>query len=171
MTRHKRHGAIRIPALLLALFVGSPVGLLAGEDIQFEGNQADIDAILGVFNDWTAARNAGDVDAVASMYHEDMQIMTRNRALLSGRQGARTFYAENYSSGSERELYGKMLELRVFDDVAFVTGLFLVVDEDDGIEDPGYYLNVLRRNDQGRWLIYRDIDTPSPDGLRLKDAD
>jgi len=49
-----------------------------------------------------------------------------------------------------------------------VTGKFLAVDPGKGVEDPGYYLIVLRKDSHGAWRIYRDIDTPSPDGLSLK---
>jgi hypothetical protein len=50
--------------------------------------------------------------------------------------------------------------------MATMIGRFLVVDEAKGIEDPGNYLIVLRK-DNGAWRIFRDIDTPSPDGLAL----
>ena len=54
--------------------------------------------------------------------------------------------------------------------MAIVIGRFLVIDEAKGVEDPGYYLIVLRKNSLGEWRIYRDIDTPSPDGMSLLDA-
>lgn len=133
----------------------------------FEGPRYEIDAILAVFAEWERARNAGDIEGVVSIYHPDLQIMTRGRALLSGHAGARTFYAENYSPDSDRQLLSALSEVRVFGEAAIVIGRFLALDEIDGIEDPGYFLIVLRKNDQCMWRIYRDIDTPSPDGLLL----
>jgi uncharacterized protein (TIGR02246 family) len=134
----------------------------------FEGPQEELDAIFAVFAEWGRARDAGDVEAVVAVHHPDMLIMNRNRAILVGHDGVRTFYAENYSEKSDRKLYSDMSELRVFGDVATAIGRFLVSDEENGIEDPGYYLILLRKNADGAWKIYRDIDTPSPDGLELK---
>ncbi len=134
----------------------------------FEGPQAEIDTILDVLEEWSRARDAGDVDGVVAVHHPDVRIMTRGRAILEGHPGVRTFYAENYSEGSQRQQFGALHELRVYGDVAIMTGRFLVIDESRDIEDPGYYLIVLRKTANGSWLIYRDIDTPSPDGLKLK---
>ena len=77
-------------------------------------------------------------------------------------------HRQYYGVKSGRKLYSSMAELRVFGDAAFVTGKFLAVDPGKGVEDPGYYLIVLRKDSHGAWRIYRDIDTPSPDGLSLK---
>ena len=149
----------------LVLLVGRQA--TAEEGPLLEGPQDEIDAILAVFAEWGRARDAGDVDGVVAVHHPDMRIMTRNRSVLTGHAGVREFYAENYAETSNRQLLGAMSELRVFGNVAIAIGQFLVIDEDRGVEDPGYYLIVLRRNEAGQWRIYRDIDTPSPDGLAL----
>ncbi len=129
-----------------------------------------ITLLIAVFTEWGRARDAGDVEGVVAVHDPDMLIMNRNRAILKGHEGVRTFYSENYSEKSDRQLYSDMSELRVFGDVATAIGRFLVSDKDNGIEDPGYYLILLRKNAEGSWKIYRDIDTPSPDGLELKPA-
>ena len=144
---------------------------LAQDGPIYEGPQEDIDAVLAVFAEWGRARDAGEVEGVVAVHDDDMQIMTRNRAILLGHDGVRTFYAENYASGSERQLFSDLSELRVLGDVAIAVGRFLAIDESKGIEDPGYYLIILRRDGNGAWKIYRDIDTPSPDGLALKETD
>ena len=133
-----------------------------------EGPQEEVDAIFALLGEWSTARDAGNVDGVVAVHHPDIVIMTRGRAILEGADGVRTFYAENYGEGSSRQQFGELNELRVFGDVAMMTGTFLVIDETKGVEDPGYYLIVLRKDDEGKWRIYRDIDTPSPDGLTLK---
>ncbi len=159
---------MRLKSLCCAVGIIAASPLLAGAETVFEGPQADIDAILAVFAEWERARNAGDVDAVVAVHHPDMRIMTRDRAILEGHAGVRTFYAENYAVQSNRQLLGSVSELRVLGDVGIVIGRFLVLDAENNIEDPGYYLIMLRKNAQGEWKIYRDIDTPSPDGLALK---
>lgn len=132
-----------------------------------EGSKEDIDAVLKVFADWGSARDAGNVDGVVAVHDTDMLIMTRNQTILRGHEGVRAFYAQNYYEGSTREMFNQVDELRVIGDVAVVIGRFLVIDKPKNIEAPGYYLIMLRRNDSGEWKIYRDIDTPSPDGLLL----
>lgn len=152
----------------IALFLATPV--LAGDAPEFEGSQKEIDAVLALFAEWGRARDAGDVEGVVAVYHPRMRIMTRNQALFEGSDGVRAFYRQYYAAKSHRRLYSSISELRVFGDAAFVSGRFLASDQDKGVEDPGYYLIVLRKDNHGAWRVYRDIDTPSPDGLSLKPA-
>lgn len=142
--------------------------LSAQEPPVFEGPQTEIDAILRLLTQWGERREAADIDEVVELHDPDVVIMTRDRTVIAGRSGARSFYRENYAAGSSRQQYGALQELRVFGNIGIMVGRFLVVDTKKGIEDPGYYLIVLRKNDKGDWRIYRDIDTPSPDGLALK---
>ncbi|MFK8054465.1 MAG: SgcJ/EcaC family oxidoreductase [Woeseiaceae bacterium] len=153
---------------LLILLITANAAAWAADAPKVVGPQEDVDAIFEMFTGMSAARNTGDADQVAQFYHPDMLIMTRGRALLEGREGARVFYQENYAPDSSRELYSDVIELQVLGDIAIVAGRFLVVDEPADVEDPGYYLLVLKKTDEGRWTIYRDMDTPSPDGLVLK---
>ncbi|MDX2221598.1 MAG: DUF4440 domain-containing protein [Rhodospirillaceae bacterium] len=160
-----------IGAALLAVAMAAGAAAQSGPPAPIlEGSKAEIDAILAVLGQWRERRDAGDIDGVMALHHPDVQIMTRGRALIQGRAGARAFYAENYAAGSSRKQYGALSELRVFGDAAVMTGCFLVIDAARGIEDPGYYIIVLRKDASGAWQIYRDIDTPSPDGLALKPA-
>lgn len=135
-------------------------------EVVLEGSEEDIAAIGAVFERWGEARDAGDIDGILSVHHPEMLIMTRNRALYRGHAGVRDFYTRHYGSGSERQLLSDVMEMRVVGDLALVIGRFLVLDTH--VEDPGYYLILLRRDPDGAWLIYRDIDTPSPDGLTLQ---
>lgn len=155
-----------IAATLFALALMAPV--YAEEKTVFEGPQQEIDAILAVFAEWGKARAAGDVEGVVAIYHPEARIMTRDKAEFVGHKGVREFYSQNYAVKSDRKLYSSMSELRVFGDAAFVIGKFLAIDLSKNVEDPGYYLIVVRKDKSGAWRIYRDIDTPSPDGLSLK---
>ncbi len=134
-----------------------------------EGTKEDIAAVMQVFADWGSARDAGNVDGVVAVHDPDMLIMTRDQTILRGHDGVRAFYAQNYYEGSTREMFNQVDELRVIGDVAIVIGRFLVIDTPKDVEAPDYYLIMLRKNENGAWKIYRDIDTPSPDGLLLKD--
>lgn len=159
---------------LRVLFIGLCMACTTGEvsaqsNPVFEGPQVEIDAILELLTQWGERREAADIDGVIELHHPDVWIMTRNRPIIIGRSGARAFYMENYDAGSSRDQYGSLIELRVSGTMATMVGRFLVVDEPKGIEDPGNYLIVLRK-DEGVWRIYRDIDTPSPDGLSLMPA-
>lgn len=146
------------------------VGVVSAQDAPvFEGPQTEIDAILDLLTQWGERREAADIEGVIELHHPDVWIMTRDRAIIRGRDGARAFYLENYDAGSSRNQYGSLTELRVSGTMATMIGRFLVVDEPKGIEDPGNYLIVLRKDD-GAWRIFRDIDTPSPDGLTLMPA-
>lgn len=151
--------------LVLLLLLALGAGADATAETVVEGPEEDVAEINRVFARWGAARDAGDIDGILSVHHPDMLIMTRNQALYRGHEGVRDFYTQYYGKSSERRLLSDVLEMRIVGDVAFVIGRFLVLDED--VEDPGYYLILLRRSPGAGWLIYRDIDTPSPDGLAL----
>ena len=157
---------LTIAVTLFAFGLMAPV--YAEQKTAFEGPQKEIDAILAVFTEWAKARDAGDVEGVVAIYHPEMRIMTRDQAEYVGHKGVREFYSQYYAVKSERKLYASMSELRVFGDAAFVTGKCLAVDLSKRVEDPGYYLIVVRKDKSGAWRLYRDIDTPSPDGLSLK---
>ncbi len=159
----------RMAAVLLALCLVTPS--FAEDKTVLEGPRKEIDSILALFAEWARARDAGDVEGVVAVYHPEMRIMTRNKAIFEGADGVRAFYRQNYSETSRRKLYSSVSELRVFGDAAIVVGRFLASDPEKGVEDPGYYLIVLRKDRKGSWRIYRDIDTPSPDGLALKPHD
>ncbi len=158
----------RLRILFIGLCMSCTTGgvLSAQGNPVFEGPQVEIDAILELLTQWGERRKASDIDGVIELHHPDVWIMTRDRAIIKGRDGARAFYIENYDAGSSREQYGSLTELRVFGNMATMIGRFLVVDKPKGIEDPGNYLIVLRK-DEDEWRIYRDIDTSSPDGLAL----
>ncbi len=158
----------KLQVLLIGLCMScTPGGVVSAQGAPlFEGPQAEIDAILTLLTQWGERREAADIDGVIELHHPDVWIMTRDRAIIKGHDGARAFYLENYDAGSSREQYGTLTELRVSGGMATMIGRFLVVDEAKGIEDPGNYLIVLRK-DNGAWRIFRDIDTPSPDGLAL----
>ena len=156
---------------LMILALARTDALLSADGPILEGPQTEIDAIYSVLERWGRARDAGDIDGVVCVHHADAWIMTRDRAVLRGHTGVRSFYAQHYGQGSERRQYGSLTELRVFGDVAILIGRFLVIDESKDIVDPGNYLIVLRKDQSDAWRIYRDIDTPSPDGLNLRPAE
>lgn len=156
--------------VILMALIAAPTAI-ADDGPEFEGPQAEIDAIFALLGEMEKRRDAGDTDGVIALHHPDIRIMTRGREILTGPEGVRTFYGANYNEGSTRKLYSDLRELRVFGDVAMMMGRFLAVDPSEALEDPGYYVIILRKNKTGDWRVYRDIDTPSPDGLVLKPAE
>lgn len=157
-------------AAWFALILAAVATARAAEPPVTEGPKVDVDAVVAVFRQWGQAREAGDVDGVLAVHHPDIRIMTRDKALYAGHPGVRRFYSDHYDRDSRRQLFSSVDEIRVSGDFAFVTGRFLALDASRNVDDPGYYLIVLRRSGAGRWLIYRDIDTPSPDGRALGPA-
>ncbi len=168
---------MRVIVLLLALTAtAAPIAhpAIAEEPPRISGPQADVEAIFDVVARWSAARDAGDVEGVVAAHSDDVLIMTRNRAVYRGAEGVRNFYRDSYGEPGQRRLLGDMMELTVSGDLATMVGRFLVIEEaaaKDGEElrEGGYYLIVFRREADG-WKAWRDIDTPSPDGLALESA-
>jgi uncharacterized protein (TIGR02246 family) len=150
----------RLAGLLVAL-------LRAGGALRPPAARAPADraAIVGVAEAWMAAAARRDADAIAGLYTADALLLPPNRPAVSGRDGIRAWFlalpAFSRMATDTVEIDGRA-------DLAVARATFamtLPLPGQPAIEERGKILQVLRRQPDGRWLIWRESfssDTPRP---------
>ena len=117
---------------------------------------ADEGAIEDVSRAWLAAAARKDADGVAALYTEDAMVMSPNQPVISSRPGVRDWFAAlpNFTSMSTT-----VAEIEGRDDLAMTRLTFemtLEIPNRPLIRERGKILQVLRRQADGRWLIWRE---------------
>jgi uncharacterized protein (TIGR02246 family) len=139
---------------LLTLGV-TAVALAACESGAAEFSTADSLAVDSVRLAYMNAYNAGNVGAVAALYTEDALSYQGDQPPLSGRAAvSQTLTAELARSPGARLDIGAT-RVEGDDDMAIVAGPFSVRmgAGDSALTMNGKYVVVLRKSDDGRWLI------------------
>jgi ketosteroid isomerase-like protein len=151
-----RHAALAAVALLALSACQKPTVDLAA--VTEEAKQSA--------NDWAAAYNAGDADAIAAMYAEDAVLMPPNAPAAAGRSAIRDFLA---TDSANAKAAGMKLAITSTDvgangDLSWHSGTFTVTDANGATVDTGKYVEVRHRM-EGKSMIIRDIwnsDMPLP---------
>jgi len=114
---------------------------------------------------WTAALNAGDVEAVAALYAEDARLLPPNAAMTQGREAVRQEFGAMVAAGLKGEL--ATLEAVVAGDIGYKVGTYTVMGPDGSVIDRGKFIEVWQQVG-GDWQIINDIwnsDMPVPNLL------
>lgn len=125
----------------------------------------DEQAIRSVVDTWMRASRAGDLDRVLELMAEDVVFLGPGRPPMRGRE---SFAAASRAMGGNVRIDGKaeVQEVHAFGDWAYCwTELTVVMHPADGsapTERRGPALSVLRRNPDGRWVIFRDANMLAP---------
>lgn len=103
------------------------------------------------------AVNSGDNEQVAAVYAADAVFMPANAPAVEGRSNIKAFM-EDYPQMSNFKL--NHVEVEGMGDMAFVRGTYSFTVTPDGakpMNDTGKFLEILQKQSDGSWLIYRDI--------------
>jgi uncharacterized protein (TIGR02246 family) len=125
----------------------------------------DEHAIRSLVTTWLDASARGDLPRVMELMAEDVVFLGPGRPPLRGREG---FAAASRAAEGERQVTGKadIQEVRVFGDWAYcwneLTLQVRPVGGGDLVELSGPALSVLRREPDGRWVIFRDANMVAP---------
>jgi uncharacterized protein (TIGR02246 family) len=125
----------------------------------------DEQAIRDLVDAWMRATRAGDLDRVLGMIAEDVVFLAAGRPPMRGREA---FAAASRAMEGKVTIDGRadIQEVRVFGDWAYCWNqLTITVRPTDGgapTERSGPALSILRRNPDGRWVIFRDANMVSP---------
>jgi uncharacterized protein (TIGR02246 family) len=135
------------PQLALALL------LLATAACTPQGSQPS-SALETLGEQWEAALNAGDVDAIAEFYTEDCRLMPPNGELATGREAVR----EEFNGMIEAGLSGRLetIEAVTAADIGYRVGTFTIMAADGSVIDRGKFMETWR-NEDGAWKIANDI--------------
>jgi uncharacterized protein (TIGR02246 family) len=111
-------------------------------------------------------KNAGAAnwDAVAACYAEDAVLMPPNLPEVAGRKAIRAFFD---GFPPVKDLAGAATEIDGRGDLAFVRGSYTMTILPPGaaaIRDSGKFLEIRRRQADGRWLIAVDMFSSNQGG-------
>lgn len=153
--RHRFILGIAALALVLTACSTTPAGLTAEDEA----------AIETFHNVWTQLLLARDFDALETLYTEDTVTMSPNMPALEGIQAVRAWF-DGYPEITAMEL--TTLEVDGRGDLAYARGIFemTVVVEGVSMSDTGKFIEILRKQEDGSWLMAVDIfnsDIPLPE--------
>lgn len=127
---------------------------------------ADKTAIRAVGDSFVVMFRADRDSAQAELYTENAVLMPPNMGVVEGRAAIRAFF-QNYPAISD--FAGTAIEVDGRGDVAYVRGTYAYTIPAGGgrpaVPDHGKFLEIRRRQPDGKWLIAVDIfnsDVPLP---------
>ena len=152
------------------LLVISPVQAL---DIT-GGTDADVAAVLVIKDEWQRAYEAGDLEALLDLYTDDAFIQMRGIPAVDAardREGFDAFFARLIDRPGLNVTFDED-ELVFYENntVAHSIAKFVVsMPGPDGttVYDAARGLLMYQKGVDGKWRIWRDLDTPSPDAEAL----
>jgi uncharacterized protein (TIGR02246 family) len=132
--------------------------------------QAEVSASkleLGQMNrDFAAALNAKDAKAAAALYTEDAVLIPPGEPLVRGREAIEEYWRGAIELGGVRDVSVETMDALSSGTLGYETGSFvLTANGPDGepVVDRGRYVELLRREPDGRWLSTHGIWNASPE--------
>jgi uncharacterized protein (TIGR02246 family) len=125
----------------------------------------DEQAIRALVDTWMHATREGDLDRVLELMDEDVVFLGAGRPPMRGREA---FAAASRAMEGKVKVDGKadVQEVRVFGDWAYCWSQLSVRMQPAGggapIERSGPAMSLLRRQPDGRWVIFRDANMLPP---------
>ncbi len=108
-----------------------------------------------------AISSTGDAAAAAATYTDDAVMMPAHRPAVEGRQAIQDSYQAVFQ-GNTAKIALTALETQVAGDWAYDRGTHAITITPkaggSAMEDSGKYLVILKRQADGSWKVYRDID-------------
>lgn len=152
--------------LLLVVFMLALGGYSFAEETVQTGTSAS-EFELGQMNrDFAAALNAKDASAAAALYTEDAVLIPPGEAPVRGRQAIEEYWKGAIEAGGVRDVSVETMDALSSGSLGYETGSFqLTVNGPDGeaIVDRGRYIELLRREPDGRWLSTHGIWNAAPE--------
>lgn len=152
----------------LAILTGA-LWLSAASAAEPVSGRADQDAIAAVSERWVEAFRARDVDGLLSLYTVDARVMSQDKPGLVGKAEIRQSFAELLGGQTLPAINFEIEEIGLMGDFAWASVLAAIVGTDADAVEP--YLSrtfiVYRRDVDGAWRIFRDIDHATPDAGRV----
>jgi len=132
--------------------------------------QAEVSASmteLGQMNrDFAAALNAKDARAAAALYTEDAVLIPPGEPLVRGRDAIEEYWRGAIESGGVRDVSVETMDALSSGSLGYETGSFVLTangPDGEALTDRGRYIELLRREPDGRWLSTHGIWNASPE--------
>ena len=115
---------------------------------------ADPSVITDRADEWEAALNAKDIDALVEIYEVDARMMAPNRPMAIGRDAVAEEFGGMIDAGLSVDLTS--VEVVVSGDYAYNVGTYVLTAGDD-VVDTGKYMESWHLGDDGQWRYTNDI--------------
>jgi len=152
---------------LLSLVVVLALSSCSGGENSMQTEASASVAELGQMNrDFAAALNAKDAKAAAAMYTEDAVLIPPGEPLVRGREAIEEYWRGAIEMGGVRDVSVETMDALSSGSLGYESGSFvLTADGPDGepVIDRGRYIELLRREPDGRWLSTHGIWNASPE--------
>ena len=110
-----------------------------------------------------------DLDQLAGIYAPDAISIPANKPAMWGRDQIRAYYASR-TGDFETHVISEVDSVDLLGDLAVMVGTFRITrapqDGVAAVDHAGRWLAVMRKLD-GKWYMWRDMDSPSPDADHL----
>jgi ketosteroid isomerase-like protein len=170
MIRFARGTSILFAASALALML--PTAAMAATSattsvaVKTSGPAADISAIRAVGLKWRELYAAGRYAEIPELYTVDTMVMPRGRARIEGREQMRRAIG-GLAAGRKVEITLHEREIHAFGNMGWYVGDFVVTYSPTTVgaapvTEYGRSMILYRRDNDGRWRVHRDIDSPAP---------
>lgn len=116
---------------------------------------------LGRMNrDFAAALNARDAKAAAALYADDAVLFPPGEPLVRGRQAIEEYWRAAIESGGVRDVSVETIDASSSGSLGYETGSYVLTangPDGDPVIEKGRYVELLRREQDGRWLSTHGI--------------
>jgi len=124
------------------------------------------DRITQWAKDWAALYAARELDALMALYHPDAMLFSNNQPAAVGVDAIRAFFAQSFERSSAATIDFKIEDISVFGDAARLVSLYkmkIYVGKNTPITVVGRSMLMYQRAENGRWLLFADMDNTAPD--------
>jgi len=152
---------------ILLFVVALALGACSGPEDPVQAEVSASKFELGQMNrDFAAALNAKDAKAAAAAYAEDAVLLPPGEPLVRGREAIEEYWRGAIELGGIRDVSVETMDAQSSGSLGYETGSFeLTADGPDGepVTDRGRYIELLRRDPDGRWVSTHGIWNAAPE--------
>lgn len=152
---------------ILLFIVALTLGACSAEEDAMHSEGSASKAELGQMNrDFASALNAKDAKAAAALYAEDAVLIPPGEPLVRGREAIEEYWRGAIESGGVRNVSVETMDALSSGSLGYETGSFVLTangPDGEAVTDRGRYIELLRREPDGRWLSTHGIWNASPE--------
>ena len=106
---------------------------------------------------------AGDVDGLLSHWTDDVVIYPVAEPPALGKEAVRRYVLRNRAQGTRPRIAPTDIVASAAGDLGYVVGTHDWVNDQGEASMPGRYVTLWRRTEEGRWRMFLEIHSPSPE--------
>jgi len=152
---------------ILLFVVACALIACSGSEDSMQAETSASKAELGQMNrDFAAALNAKDAKAAAALYTEDAVLIPPGEPLVRGRDAIEEYWRGAIEAGGVRDVSVETMDALSSGSLGYETGSFVLTangPDGEAMTDRGRYVELLRREPDGRWLSTHGIWNASPE--------